>query len=370
MHVCLLCIEFFGDTIYGGFGRATRFIGRELARRGVQVSVVVSRRSPDRPNRYELEGMTVYQVRPARVDQAVRLLRELKADVYHSQDASMLTMLARVARPQAAHVVTFRDPMDRGDWDIETAYAGQPRAGWWSYRRFIANALVTRAVRVADGRYGAAEFIGPKAQAIFGLPDTPALLPSPVDLPAVVVPKAVRPTICWVGRWEGRKRIELFFALAAANPQVTCIAMGGARDPRRDAALRAQYGGLPNVQMPGVLDQFSDPAWSCVMAESWVLVNTSLREGLPTTFLEALAHRTAILSITDPDRVASRFGVRAEEGQLQAGLERLLAEERWRRLGEDGHVWLAERFATEPALQAHLRAYETAIGKARQERSR
>ena len=41
MHVCLMCIEFFGDSIYGGFGRSTRFIGRDLARRGVQVSVVV-----------------------------------------------------------------------------------------------------------------------------------------------------------------------------------------------------------------------------------------------------------------------------------------------------------------------------------------
>ena len=52
MHICLTCIEFFGDSIYGGFGRATRCIGAELARRGLQVSVVVPRRSPERPDHY------------------------------------------------------------------------------------------------------------------------------------------------------------------------------------------------------------------------------------------------------------------------------------------------------------------------------
>ena len=114
MHVCLTCIELFGDSIYGGFGRATRFIGRELMQRGVRVSIVVPRRSPIYPDRYELDGIPVYQYRPDRPWQALRIFRSLDADVYHSQDTSLGTALARVARPWAAHVVTFRDPMDRG----------------------------------------------------------------------------------------------------------------------------------------------------------------------------------------------------------------------------------------------------------------
>ena len=365
MHVCLLCIEFFGDSIYGGFGRATRFIGRELARRGITVSVVVPRRSPERPDEYTLDGMTVHQVAPVRIDRALRLLRSLRADVYHSQDTSLLTALAQWASPQSAHVITFRDPMDHVDWHIETAYAGMPRAGWWSYRQFISNPLVVHAVRRADARYGAATFIGHKTQAMYRLHDTPALLPSPVDVPDAKVPKATHPTICWVGRWEGRKRVEQFFDLAAANPQVACIAMGGARDVQRDAALRARYGTLPNVQMPGVLDQFTDPAWSRVMHESWILVNTSLREGLPTTFIEAAAHGTAILSVTDPDGFATRFGCRAEEGQLQPALHWLLENDRWRTQGEAGRAYVKTTFATEPAMQSHLAAYEDAIGRAR-----
>jgi glycosyltransferase involved in cell wall biosynthesis len=360
MHVCLICIELFGDSIYGGFGRATRFIGRELVRRGVKVSVVVPRRSETYPERYELDGMTVHQYRPARPWQAIRSFREVRADVYHSQDTSLGTFLARVAASSAAHVVTFRDPMDRQDWLVETASARMPGLGWTLYRLFIANPLVSAAIRRADGLHCAAEFLVDKATRLYGLDRPPSFLPTPVQLPAEVR-KVEHPTVCQVGRWEGRKRVELFFELAEQCPDVEFIAVGGARDPARDRALRERYGSIPNLRMTGVLDQFVDPAWSEVLGRSWVLVNSSLREGLPTTFLEAAAHRCAILSFGDPDGFATRFGHRATEGGLAEGLRELLRDDRWRTLGEEGRKHVERVFSVESAMAAHLRAYEAAL---------
>lgn len=359
MHICLTCIEFFGDSIYGGFGRATRCIGSELAKRGLRVSVVVPRRSPERPDCYELDGMTVHQISARRLDRAFRLLRNLDADVYHSQDTSILPALAQRAAPTAAHVITFRDPMDRYDWAIETDYAGMPRLGWSLYRWFITNPLVVHALRRMDGCFCAAEFLIPKTQALYGLPQQPIFLPSPVPMPAPIA-KADRPTVCFIGRWEGRKRVELFFELARQNPQVEFLAIGGARDPTLDQTLRERYGGIANLQMPGVLDQFEDSAWSQALGRSWILVNTSAREGLPTTFVEAAAHRTAILSFTDPDRFTSRFGHCAAEGQLQAGLAWLLADQRWLKLGEAGRASVENVFGTVAAIDSHLKVYEQA----------
>lgn len=367
MKVCLTCIEFFGDSIYGGFGRTTRFLGAELAARGVDVNVVVPRRSPERPDAYVIDGFSVRQFPPHRLDRAISLLRELDADVYHAQDTSMLTPLARLAKPDAAHVLTFRDPMDRHDWAIETAHAGMPRMGWALYRWFITNPLVAWGVRSMDGRYCAAEFLIAKTRTIYGLSEPAGFLPSPVHMPAPTA-KAERPTICYVGRWEGRKRVELFFDLAERNPGIDFIAMGANRDPRKDASLRERCRSIPNLSLPGVLDQFRDPEWSRVLARSWVLVNTSLREGLPTTFVEAAAHGTAILSHTDPDGFASRFGHRAAEGDLSAGLAWLLTDDRWRRLGEAGRTFVAERFETGRAVEAHLAAYEAALDRARARR--
>jgi len=356
MHVCLLCIELFGDSVYGGFGRSTRFIGRELAKRGVRVSIVVPRRSRERPDRYELEGMQVHQFPPSRPWSAVRILRACAADVYHSQDTSSTTFFARLAAPSAAHVTTFRDPMDAIDWRVETKWAGMPRRGWAQYHRFIDNPLVKLAVKRADALYCAAEFLIPKTMRMYGLATPPSFLPSPVGVPREVH-KAVRPTACFVGRWEGRKRVETFFELARACPDVDFVAMGGARDPERDRALRNAYGSIPNLTMPGVLDQFTDPAWSEVLSRSWILVNTSLREGLPTTFIEATAHRCAILSFADPDGFASRFGFRATEGALIDGLHHLLRGNRWRRLGEAGWQHVSRVFSVDVAMSAHLEAY-------------
>ena len=361
MHVCLTCIELFADSIYGGFGRATRFIGGELVRRGVKVSVVVPRRSPKYPARYELEGMAIHQYRPSRPWEAVGLFRSIGADVYHSQDGSLNTWFARMGAPSAAHIVTIRDPMDRNDWRIESDYAKMPRFGWAMYRLFISNPLVTRAIRQADGLYCAAQFLIPKAAALYGLRRTPGFLPSPVRMPTATQ-KAERPTVCYVGRWEARKRVELFFELAQQCPGVDFIAVGGARDPERDRALRQQYGRVPNLRMTGVLDQFVSPEWSAVLGRSWILVNTSAREGLPTTFMEAAAHRCAILSFTDPDGFATQFGQQAREGELKRGLHDLMRDDRWARLGEAGRAHVEMVFSVEHAMDAHLRVYDHALG--------
>lgn len=361
-HVCLICIEFFGDSIYGGFGRATRFIGRELAQLGITVSLVIPRRSPRFPDRYDLDGMRIHQYEPHRPWQGIRALRTIDADIYHSQDTSTTTLLAQIARPRAVHIITFRDPMNEHDWRIETRFAGTPKAGWARYRYFIDNPLVGLAIRRADSLHCAARFLESKCVAIYGASCRPAFLPSPVTIPRSVE-KAAVPTVCYVGRWEGRKRVELFFELARQCPEVNFIAVGAARDPALDQLLRARYASISNLLMTGVLDQFEGPALGEVMGQSWILVNTSLREGLPTTFVEAAAHRCAILSFTDPDGFASRFGAVAQEGALRSDLLDLLENDRWKMLGEAGYRYVAGIFGIDRAMNEHLSLYARLLGR-------
>ena len=189
---------------------------------------------------------------------------------------------------------------------------------------------------------------------------TPGFLPTPVDIPPAVV-KASRPTVCFVGQWEGRKRPERFFALAREFPDVHFIAVGGAQDRVRDQQLRRDFARLGNLEMTGFIDQFQTDALSRVFERSWILVNTSPREGLPNTFLEACAHRCAILSHVDPDGFASRFGFVASEDGLKAGLEWLLTDARWRERGEQGQAFVKSLFATPLAVDAHVAAYRALL---------
>lgn len=357
MHVCLSCIELFGYGIHGGFGRATRIIGRELVRRGVDVTVVVPRRSRRYPGVHQLDGMTVRQFHPLAFWTAPYIYKVCNADIYHSEDASLGTYLALLAMPGKKHVITFRDPMDSQDWEIETAFSGKGAIGWYLYRRYIDNDLVRRAVGRAHGLYCAAEFLVPKVQRKYALKRPPGFLATPVAIPDTVQ-KAANPTVCFVSRWEGRKRPEVFFELARKFPSVNFIAVGGAQDKSRDQYLRKTFAGIPNLQMAGMIDQFQTDELSRILSRSWVLVNTSPREGLPNTFLEAAAHRCAILSLTDPDGFATRSGFHAREGCLEEGLDFLLADNRWKALGESGCDHVSQFFSLEKAISAHLEAYD------------
>jgi glycogen synthase len=58
MKVCFICVEIFAWGKYGGFGRATRIICRELVKRGIEVFAVVPRRKGQKPVE-ELDGITV-----------------------------------------------------------------------------------------------------------------------------------------------------------------------------------------------------------------------------------------------------------------------------------------------------------------------
>ena len=358
LNICLLCMEFFGFGSAGGFGRATRMIGRELARRGHRVTVV-TRQSPlsaDRRTDFILEGMHVRMYSPRRPFSSLAIYRDCRADVYHSQDASMATRLAMQAMPEARHVVTFRAPLDRADLRVDRLFGESGWRGQLMHFLQIDNPLVRQAVRCTPHRYVAATAIAAKAMVHFGLSETPGFLPTPVTIPAQVI-KAARPTVAFVGRWHAIKQPEHFLDLARLCPDIDFIAVGGSPETARDARLRARYGGLPNLAMPGIIDQFSSNALSEILGKSWVIVNTSLREALPTTFIEAAAHRCAIVSYLDADGFASRFGLVSPPGELASSLRELIGDDRWRRCGEAAYEHVRGTYSVDAAIDRHIAAY-------------
>jgi glycosyltransferase involved in cell wall biosynthesis len=291
-----------------------------------------------------------------------RLLRQTRADVYHSQEPSLGTWLARKAAPRSAHVVTCRDTRVSADWLIELR-------SWFldrSFRTLLTfpyenNLLVTRSVRAADAVYCPNEFSRPIAQAKYKLSVLPDFLPNPVRPPTVPVRKAEQPTVCYLGRWDSRKRPEIFFELAKNFSEVRFIAMGQARSPAMTEALRRRYGGLSNLELQGFVDQFSSDRFQQILSQSWILVNTALREGLPRSFLEAASFKCAILSRVDPDGFASRFGHRVEGDDFAGGLRQLLKDGAWRSKGEEAHAYVSTKYGFESSITQHLEAYRRVV---------
>src|ERR1700690_1409196 len=285
MRVCLVCVEIFAWGKYGGFGRSTRMIGKELVRRGIEVTAVVPRRAGQKPVEM-LDGIRVLGFESRQPFSALDLFREADADIYHSQEPSFGTYLAQRAMPKRKHVITFRDTRDLRDWWI--FFTHPTFSNFQVILNFLYedNFLVHHAVRNADQCFAASHFLIPKARNKYHLSRNPDFLPSPINLP-VMVTKSETPKVCFIGRLDRIKRPQIFFELARRFPHVEFIAVGAGHNLLLERQLRVRYGGLPNLKLYGFIDQFYSLELSDILSKSWILVNASPHESLPTTFLEA-----------------------------------------------------------------------------------
>ncbi len=356
MKICLIAVEIFAWGKHGGFGRSTRMIGRELARRGVEVTAVVPRRGEQKPVEM-LDGIRVLGFDPSRPFSALELFREADADIYHSQEPSFGTYLAKRAMPDRKHIVTFRDTRNLRDWGIEFMYPTVTYGQVLINLFYEDNFLVHNAVRAADRKFTAAKLLIPKARKKYRLAGDPQFLASPIPF-AETVQKSDRPLVCFVGRLDRRKRPHIFFELASQFPEVDFLAIGAGQDSKLEAELRARYSRLPNLELRGFIDQFDGSGLSDLLSKCWILVNTSAREGLPTSFIESAGHGCAILSELDPDGFSSNFGFHVADGDYAAGLRALLNGETWREKGQLGRQYCRETFDMNTSIHNHIKVYE------------
>ena len=278
----------------------------------------------------------------------------------------MGTYLAQRAMPDRKHIMTFRDPRDLEDWGIELKLPSlnylQVLANWI----YEDNFLVKKAVQRGDAWFTIGKYLIPKVKVKYEMPGEPQFLPTPVPIPEQVH-KSQTPSVCYVNRWDRRKRPEIFFELARAFPEVQFYAVGKSRDARYEEQLRSEYGKLPNLDMVGFIDQFTSNRHSQILEQSWVFVNTAAREALPNAFIEAASHRCAILSSVDPDQLATKGGYYAADDDFTKGLKTLLENDLWRTQGENGYRYMSEVFELNKSIDRHLTIYEQLTGLKRPE---
>ena len=365
MRVCYVSPEYFGLGVHGGFGYVTKTLSEGLAHRGFDVYVVTPRRNGQAPVE-TVNGVKVLSYEPgtglpwpagalASRRGYIDLVREVDADVYHSEAVSLNTYIAQRAAPEKRHLVTFQDPYDGREWariaEVEPRYRGPLHAA----RVRLEKRLLSSACRRADVLYTQARFLAEKARDYYGFEELPGFLPNPVPIPAEPGGKSPRPTVCFLARWDPQKRVELFLGLAQEHPEVQFIAMGRSHDEVRDQELREMYRGAPNLKLTGFV---SEAEKSRILGKSWALVNTSIREALPVSFLEALAHGTPIISGENPDGLTSDYGYVVEDDDYSAALNRLLTDDDRLGKGRRGRRHVMEVHEAGKVVDRHVEIYE------------
>ena len=377
MRLGIVSGEFFDYDLggVGGFGWAARSVGRlfaehpELEIEPVYLSGRGLRSPPD-----ALDGVP-FVVRGEGPRRYLSALRRHRPDLLLAVDYRPGFWPVLAGLPRTPLLVWSRDPRGEDEWnalarlrlphDEHTRPAGVERIGCRSMRLVAAaGRLLARPLAFASP---APELTARRAADAFGVSlDDMALLPNPIDDSPPAAQEDERPTVVFLGRLDPYKRPWLAVELGRRLPDVRFVLAGRSHAEGRRGW---QPSDLPaNVELAGHVGE-SDKRE--LLGRAWVLLNTSLHEGLPVSFLEALAAETPIVASLDPERVVSRFGtlVAPATGDGTAGLDsyeaslrELLADaDRRRELGRLGRAWVTATH-TPDRFVAGLRRAAAAMG--------
>ena len=351
--------EFFDLSIgrMGGFGWATRQVAKcfQDPELGVEV-VFLSREKMEIPPQEEIliHGCRLIPRHPNLFEYCRRVWAE-NFDLLLSIDyRPNYSPLFRIL-PQTPILVWVRDPRTPEDVDkIATIrIPGQedvkPKGLWTPDCTSLGRTVTTSQWLRRPVLFGTpASFLREKVLGTYGVKNAEvALLPNIIDIEPGEITKSEKPTVVFLARLDPYKRPWLFVELARHFPEVEFIFLGKAHF-EGEGAWKPE--GLPeNVKLMG---HIIGEEKIRLLSSAWVLVNTSIHEGLAVSFQESLKCETPILSSVNPEDVVSRFGIyvgRWDGSGMESipkfveGLTRLLEDHDFRtRLGKEGRQWVSQ----------------------------
>ncbi|GLP95572.1 glycosyltransferase family 4 protein [Paraferrimonas sedimenticola] len=317
IKVALLVDEYFGGakTAFGGYGFLARHIvAKHLPNDEFEVEVLLKKTGAKlryAPKCYMVDGIPVYHLASTPWDwNNRRFLRKKNYDVYLSIELTNRSFEIMAIEPDTSKplLLWVQDPRPKADWEeidtvelfAEDSYYHQPTYD------FVHQAHQNGRVQFVTQ----AHFLTPKAKELYRLPaDTPIpFLPNPIeidrDFDVEQYPK--KNQVIFLGRIESVKRGWLFCEIAKAMPELEFIVLGkSGRDQEANQKIMAPYYEIENLTFAGHVEGERKQQF---LRDAKVLVNTSIHEALPVSFLEALEVGTLLVSCQNPDNLTERFG--------------------------------------------------------------
>lgn len=157
-----------------------------------------------------------------------------------------------------------------------------------------------------------AHFLLEKARDLYGLPNLESIyLPNPIPLINKTFKKSTNPSVIFLGRLDAVKRPWIFFEMAKRFPAVEFKVAGVTHFPNFMNPIIENYKKLPNLNFLGLIQ--GEEKWKEI-GSSWIMMNTSIHEALPVSYLEGLMLKTPLVGgNVDPDNLVTQFGVYAGE---------------------------------------------------------
>lgn len=312
IKVGLIVDEYFGGagTAYGGYGFLARdYIAKYLPDDDIHLDVLLGIQEGKWQHpfaqKFEVDGTTLYRL-PSK-KWASRWLRQQDYDVYLSIEIT--SDVLKYERDRSKRLIHWvQDPRPWSEWqDINTVKMFRESCYWNSARYDLVHQWhENNQVRFISQGY----FLNQFAKELYRLDhDVPIeYVPNPVNIDRDyrLDQATKKKQVIFLGRIESVKRGWLFGELATLLPQYEFIMLGQAtRDKTKNETIMNRYSNVPNLHLVGHVEGEKK---STLIKEAKILVNTSIHEALPISFLEALAYGTLLVSCRDPECLTSRFG--------------------------------------------------------------
>lgn len=306
----------------GGFGLTAKnlatFFNRQPSMNGQVVALLPPYRGVgSAPTR--LHDTPVLQVPTAlhQIGQARGILQRARLDLIVAIDyyPSYFTRLA--ATPTTPLLLWLRDPRAPQDWERILSLAGTdfpceyrgPGQGQGTFKFYRELEFVRRLLRRKFLCAVQESWLLPRARAACPwIGETAVRLVNRITImpPPSSSAKAERPTLLFVGRLMPVKRPWMFFEIAKRRPDYDFWVVGehGRRTELKEIVAAART--IPNLHF---LDRRIDADLHRVFERAWMLVNTSLHEGMPQSVLDSLACGVPVVSGLDLGGTVERFGI-------------------------------------------------------------
>lgn len=318
IKVALLVDEYFGGakTKFGGYGFLARhLVAKHLPDDQVEVEVLLKKDCGKVrlwPTCFMVDGIKVYKLAARAFDWVNNLfLRQKNYDVFLSIEMTTHSYRIFSKAPGKNKKLLFwiQDPRPGYEWDEIQTVKLFPEPSYWDAEIYD---FVNRYTQTGHVRFiSQARCLDQKARDLYRLPtNTPInYLPNPIEIDESFDLNTFQKqnSIIFLGRIESVKRGWLFAEIAKAMPQYQFYMLGQAhRQADQNNAVMSGYQAIPNLHFVGHVEGEQKNRF---LKEAKVLVNTSIHEALPISFLEALSYGTLLVSCQNPDDLTSKFGV-------------------------------------------------------------
>ena len=320
-RVALMVDEFFGgwDTAIGGYGGLARnYICKYIPNDLIEIDVLLDHYSQSTVEQTRVDKTTLYRL-PQDPRRRRRWLDQQAYDLFLSIEMTEPSFRILGQWDSDTPLLYWvQDPRDLNLYHPRLRSVNRIRDYDWNYLNDVA-VWMKRAIaanRVTFISQG--ESLSRIARDLYHLPDDLPIedLPNPVEIDATYTlndpPKQDK--IVFLGRLEAQKRVWIVCEIAKRMPQYQFYILGATGKNRDEAANRKTLepyrnpdgsSRIPNLHFAGHVE---GEAKNDHLKTAKLLLNTSIWEGIPVSWLESLSYGTLIVSAFDRDDIVRRFG--------------------------------------------------------------